>query len=250
MITETGERIAKWLARAGTCSRRDAERWIGDSRVAINGQILTTPAVKVQAGDVVTVDGKPVATPEPARIWRYHKTAGLVTTSRDEKGRPTVFDNLPAELPRVITIGRLDLTSEGLLLLTNDGTLARYLELPSTGWPRRYRVRVHGQPDPARLSKLAKGVTVDGVVYGPIEASIDSQKGDNAWLTITLREGKNREVRKVLESLDLRVNRLIRIAFGPFQLGKLEPGAVEEVPKRVMRDQLGHFLGTAKPKPK
>ena len=237
-----GERIAKRLARAGLCSRRDAERWIVEGRVAVNGKVLTSPALVVTDADLIVVDGKPLAEPEPPRVWRYHKPSGLVTTARDEKGRPTVFDRLPAELPRVISVGRLDLTTEGLLLLTNDGEVARYLELPSTGWARRYRVRVHGLVDPVRLAGLARGPTIDGVDYGPIEAALDRQQGSNAWLTMTLREGKNREIRKVMESLGLTVNRLIRIAYGPFQLGKLEEGGVEEIPKRVLKDQLTRFF--------
>jgi 23S rRNA pseudouridine2605 synthase len=237
-----GERIAKRLARAGLCSRRDAERLIAEGRVSVNGRVLDTPAVTVKPGDRVVVDGKAVPEPEPARLWRYHKPAGLVTTARDEKGRETVFDKLPPELPRVVSVGRLDLTSEGLLLLTNDGEMARYLEHPSTGWVRRYRVRVHGKPDEAALERLAKGVTVDGITYGPIEASLDGVQGANAWITVGLREGKNREVRKVMEHMGLTVNRLIRTAYGPFQLGKLDRGMVEEVPARVIRDQLRTFL--------
>jgi 23S rRNA pseudouridine2605 synthase len=242
-----GERIAKRLARAGLCSRRDAERWIAEGRVAVNGQVLTSPALVVVSGDRIVVDGKPLAGPEPPRVWRYHKPAGLVTTARDEKGRPTVFDRLPPELPRVISVGRLDLTTEGLLLLTNDGEVARYLELPATGWARRYRVRVHGTVEPARLATLARGPTIDGVRYGPIEAVLDREQGSNAWLTVTLREGKNREIRKVMDSLALTVNRLIRVAYGPFQLGKLPEGAVEEIPRRVLKDQLALFFG---PSPK
>lgn len=237
-----GERIAKRLARAGLCSRRDAERLIAEGRVSVNGRVLDTPAVTVKPGDRVVVDGKAVPEPEPARLWRYHKPAGLVTTARDEKGRETVFDKLPPELPRVVSVGRLDLTSEGLLLLTNDGEMARYLEHPSTGWVRRYRVRVHGKPDEAALAKLAEGVTVEGITYGPIDATLDGVQGSNAWITVGLREGKNREVRKVMEHMGLTVNRLIRTAYGPFQLGKLDRGMVEEVPARVIRDQLRTFL--------
>ncbi|HYD32905.1 MAG TPA: pseudouridine synthase [Azospirillaceae bacterium] len=239
---ETGERIAKRLARAGLCSRRDAERWIAEGRVAVNGETLTSPAVVVKADDVIAVNGNPLPDEEPTRLWRYHKPAGLVTTARDEKGRPTVFEKLPPEMPRVISIGRLDLSTEGLLLLTNDGELARHLELPATAWLRRYRVRVHGTVDPRALERLAKGVTIDGVQYGPIEATLDREQGSNAWITMGLREGKNREIRKVVESLNLQVTRLIRVAYGPFQLGKLPRGAVEEVPRRVMRDQMGAFI--------
>ncbi|ASG21348.1 pseudouridine synthase [Nitrospirillum viridazoti] len=237
-----GERIAKRLARAGLCSRRDAERWIADGRVAVNGQVLTSPGVNVRPGDRIVVDGQMLPEQEPTRVWRYHKPAGLVTTARDELARATVFDRLPDGMPRVISVGRLDLNTEGLLLLTNDGELARHLELPSTAWPRRYRVRVHGTPDTAKLAKLAEGIFVDGIEYGPIEAVLDREQGSNAWLTMTLREGKNREIRKVLEHLGLTVNRLIRVAYGPFQLGKLEKGEVEEVPRRVLRDQLPQFF--------
>lgn len=239
---KSGERIAKRLARAGLCSRRDAERWIAEGRVAVNGKVLETAAVVVTPGDRVVVDGKVVPDPEPSRVWRYHKPAGLVTTARDDMGRPTVFERLPPELPRVVSVGRLDLNSEGLMLLTNDGELARHLELPATGWLRRYRVRVHGSPSNAMLAGLADGVVVDGVAYGPIEAALDRQIGSNAWITVGLREGKNREVRRVMEHLGLPVTRLIRLAYGPFQLGKLEPGAVEEVPRRILRDQLPAFF--------
>ncbi len=240
--SEGGERIAKRLARAGLCSRRDAERWIAEGRVAVNSQTLTTPACVVRPGDIVQVDGKVIPEPEPARLWRYYKPAGLVTSARDEKGRETVFDNLPPELPRVVSIGRLDLTTEGLLLLTNDGELARFLELPATGWTRRYRVRVFGEVEEIKLAALAKGPTIDGVKYGPIEAVLDRIQGRNAWLTVALKEGKNREIRKVMESLGLVVNRLIRVAYGPFQLGKLEDGAVEEVPKRIVREQIANYF--------
>jgi 23S rRNA pseudouridine2605 synthase len=233
-----GERIAKFLARAGISSRRDAEAMIAAGRVALNGQAVSHPATFVAADDIVLVDGKPVATPARTRLWRYHKPAGLVTTHRDPEGRPTVFEKLPPALPRVISVGRLDLTSEGLLLLTNDGALARLLELPATGWIRRYRVRVHGVVDPARLAALARGATIAGVRYGPIEAGLDSRKGENAWLSVALREGRNREIRKVMASLDLVVTRLIRISYGPFQLGLLPRGAVEEIPARVLREQL------------
>lgn len=234
------ERVVKWLARVGLCSRRDAERWIAAGRVSVDGQVLTTPAVTVTAANDVRVDGTPLPGPERARLWRYHKPAGLVTTHRDEKGRPTVFDALPKELPRVISVGRLDLNSEGLLLLTNDGGLARRLELPATGWLRRYKVRVHGEVDPDLLAALEKGSTIDGVAYGPIRASLERQQGSNAWIALALREGKNREVRRVLEHLDLPVTRLIRLSFGPFQLGNLGRGEVAEVPKKVLAEQLGN----------
>jgi len=233
-----GERIAKYLSRAGIASRRDAEKLIAEGKVRLNNRVVAHPATFVARGDVVQVGGDVVGAPERTRLWRYHKPAGLVTTHRDPQGRPTVFEKLPPGMPRVVSVGRLDLNSEGLLLLTNDGEMARRLELPATGWLRRYRVRVHGAPDPARLTALAKGVTVDGVAYGPIEAGLDSRRGDNAWLTVSLREGRNREVRRVMAHLGLGVTRLIRIAYGPFQLGTLPRGAVDEVPARVLRDQL------------
>jgi 23S rRNA pseudouridine2605 synthase len=233
------ERIAKVMARAGLCSRRDAERWIAEGRVTVNGEVLTSPAVSVGPDNDIRVDGKVLPEPERARLWRFHKPAGLVTTHRDEKGRPTVFGALPAGLPRLVSIGRLDLNSEGLLLLTNDGALARRLELPATGWVRRYKVRVHGFVDPARLAALARGTTVDGIGYGPIRAELERQQGSNAWVTLSLQEGKNREVRRVLEHLGYPVTRLIRLAYGPFQLGHLARGAIEEVPRKVLDDQLG-----------
>ncbi len=234
-----GERVAKLIARAGLCSRREAERWIEAGRVRLDGSTLTSPAVNVTDPARVTVDGRPLPAPEPVRLWRYHKPAGLMTTHRDPQGRPTVFDSLPPDLPRVVSVGRLDMTAEGLLLLTNDGGLARHLELPSTGWTRRYRVRAFGEVDAGRLAGLAKGVTVDGVTYGPIEAAVDRRQGGNVWLTMALREGKNREVRRLLEHLGLRVNRLIRIAYGPFQLGKLPRREIAEAPARSLAQQLG-----------
>lgn len=236
---KTKERIAKRIARAGAASRRMAERLIITGHVAVNGTVIDSPALDVGPEDIVTIDGKPLAEPEKTRLWRYHKPAGLVTTHRDPQGRPTVFSKLPPELGRVVSIGRLDLSSEGLLLLTNDGGLARELELPSRGWIRRYRVRVHGVADPDRLARLEKGVTVDGVAYGPIKAVLDRQQGANAWLSVSLNEGKNREIRKVMEHLGWPVSRLIRIAYGPFQLGSLPEGAVEEIPGKVFREQLG-----------
>lgn len=232
-------RIAKLLARAGLCSRRDAERWIAEGRIAINGKVLTSPAVTVGPEDRVTVDGEPLPEAEPARLWRFHKPAGLITTRKDPQGRPTVFDRLPPDIPRVVTVGRLDLNSEGLMLLTNDGALARHLELPATGWRRRYRARVHGKVDADALAALADGVTLSGITYGAIEAKLDRTQGANAWLTVALQEGKNREVRRVLESLGLVVTRLIRIAYGPFQLGTLRPGEVALIRPSVLRDQLG-----------
>lgn len=231
--------MAKVLARAGVCSRRDAERLIAEGRVKLNGVVLDTPAVKVTAADKLVVDGRPVRAAEPARMWRYHKPAGLVTTHRDPGGRATVFDNLPPGLPRVISVGRLDLNSEGLLLLTNDGALARKLELPANGWIRRYRARAFGRVTQAELDQLRDGITVEGVRYGAIEATLERGSGANAWIQVSLGEGKNREVRRVLEALGLRVNRLIRTAYGPFQLGALEPGAVEEIPRRALKDAVG-----------
>jgi 23S rRNA pseudouridine2605 synthase len=233
-----GERVAKFLARAGVCSRRDAERLIADGRVKLNGKVLDTPAVKVTAKDKVSVDGRPVGAAAPTRVWRFHKPAGLVTTHRDPAGRATVFEHLPKDMPRVISVGRLDLTSEGLLLLTNDGALARRLELPSNGWLRRYRARAFGRVEQEELDTLKDGITVDGVRYGPIEARLE-RGGANSWITLSLTEGKNREVRRVLEALGLKVNRLIRIAYGPFQLGTLAPGVVEEIPRKVLKEQLG-----------
>jgi 23S rRNA pseudouridine2605 synthase len=233
-----GERIAKWLARAGVASRRDAERLLTEGRVRLNNTVVDHPATFVQAGDLVQVNGALVEPPARPRLWRYHKPEGLVTTHRDPEGRPTVFQALPPGLPRVVSIGRLDLASEGLLLLTNDGALARQLELPANAWLRRYRVRVHGEVQPPALAALARGVTVAGTRYGPIEAGLDARKGSNAWITVALREGRNREVRRVMAHLGLAVTRLIRVAYGPFQLGKLARGAVEEVPAKVLREQL------------
>lgn len=237
-------RIAKAMARAGLCSRREAERWIADGRVSVNGKILKTPAVEVKPNDVVLVDGTPLPVAEPAQLWRYHKPKGLVTTHMDPQGRPTVFDNLPDGLPRVVSIGRLDFNTEGLLLLTNDGELARHLELPSTGWLRRYRVRAKGRVTQVDLDKLKEGVEIEGVRYGPVEAQLDTMQGANMWITVGIREGKNREVRKVLSSLGLEVNRLIRISFGPFQLSELQSGEAEIVRRRVLADQLGPKLAS------
>lgn len=251
-------RIAKAMARAGLCSRREAERWIADGRVSINGQVLKTPAVEVKPKDRVLVDGQPLPIAEPSQLWRFNKPRGLVTTHNDPQGRPTVFDNLPPELPRVISVGRLDFNTEGLILLTNDGELARHLELPATGWLRRYRVRAKGRVTQADLDKLKDGVEIEGVRYGAVEATLDSVQGANMWLTVGIREGKNREVRKVLSSLSLEVNRLIRVSFGPFQLLELKPGEAEVVKRRVLADQLGPQLAAefglveveAKPAPK
>ena len=249
-----GERIAKYLSRAGIASRREAERMIEAGRVAVNGAQIESPALNVTAADKVEVDGKPVAEPEPPRLWLYHKPAGLVTTAKDEKGRKTVFDALPEDLPRVMSVGRLDLTSEGLLLLTNDGGIKRRLELPSTGWVRKYRVRVHGTPADEDFAPLRAGLHVEGERFQPMSVTLDRQQGTNAWATIGLREGRNREIRRAMDAIGLSVNRLIRVAYGPFRLGELKPGEVEEVKSRVLRDQLGlghgdDKTGTAKKKP-
>ncbi len=237
-----GDRVAKVIARAGLGSRRDAEAWIEEGRVTVNGEVLTSAARNVLPDDKVTVDGKLLPKRERTRLWLYHKPRGLVTTEKDPEGRPTVFENLDASLPRVMSVGRLDINTEGLLLLTNDGGLARQLELPKTGWLRRYRVRAFGETDQVQLDKLFEGLTIDGVDYGRIEAKLDKEQGSNSWLTLGLREGKNREVKNVLGSIGLEVNRLIRVSYGPFQLGDLAEGAVEEVKTRVLIDQLGTDL--------
>lgn len=248
------ERIAKRLARAGLCSRRDAERWITDGRVAVDGKLLDSPAMTVTDESEIVVDGKPLPKIEPPRLWRYYKDRGTVTTARDPEGRKTVFDTLPPDMPRVISVGRLDLDSEGLLLLTNDGALARYLELPSTGWTRRYRVRVFGPLNEKALEGLKRGVTIDGVAYGAIEVTIDKASRTNSWLTVGIKEGKNREIRRVMEHLGLTVSRLLRISYGPFQLGDIPSGGTEEVKTRVLKSQLGldpgDETGRAKAKPK
>jgi 23S rRNA pseudouridine2605 synthase len=236
---KTGERIAKVLARAGVASRREAERMIAAGLVAVNGKVIDSPALNVTDTDRITVEGKPLAEKQPARLWLYYKPLGLVTTASDEKGRATVFDRLPPELPRVMSVGRLDLNSEGLLLLTNDGELKRRLELPSTGWLRKYRVRVNGRPDEAMLEPLRQGIVADGERFQPMTVTLDRQQGANAWLTVGLREGKNREIRRAMAAVGLTVNRLIRISYGPFRLGELQPGAVEEVRPKVLREQLG-----------
>lgn len=248
-----GDRIAKVLARAGVASRREAERMIEAGRVSVNGRKIDSPALNVTPADKIIVDGAPLAAAEPPRLWLYHKPAGLVTTARDEKGRATVFDNLPADMPRVMSVGRLDLNSEGLLLLTNDGEIKRRLELPSTGWLRKYRTRVKGTPDDKMLEPLRKGITVAGERFQPMEVILDRQQGANAWLTIGLREGRNREIRRAMESVGLVVNRLIRVSYGPFRLGELKEGAVEEIKGRVIREQLGldkEFKPTSVQKPK
>ena len=232
------ERIAKVMARAGLCSRREAERWILNGRVQVNGVILDTPAITINKTDKIVVDGNEIQNAEKQRIWRYHKPAGLLTTHSDPEGRPNLFDTLPRNMPRVISIGRLDLNSEGLLLLTNDGDLARELELPNNKWQRRYRVRVYGRPNEKSFNGFSSGITVDGVHYKSIEVSIDRQQGANAWLTVSLIEGKNREIRRIMEHIGFSVSRLIRISFGPFQLGNLAKGDVEEIRGNVLRDQL------------
>ncbi len=235
----TGDRIAKVLSRAGIASRREAERMIEAGRVSVNGKTIDSPALNVTVSDRIVVDGKEVGEPEPPRIWLYHKPAGLVTTERDEKDRETVFASLPENMPRVMSVGRLDLNSEGLLLLTNDGEIKRRLELPSTGWLRRYRVRINGAVSEDKLELLRKGITVEGVTYQPMTVTFDRQQGANAWLTVALREGKNREIRRAMQAIGVTVNRLIRISYGPFQLGELKAGEVEELRQRVVRDQLG-----------
>jgi 23S rRNA pseudouridine2605 synthase len=239
-----GERIAKVIARAGLASRREAEAFIAAGRVAVNGAVISSPALNVTPQDLVTVDGEPLPQRERTRLFLYHKPGGLVTTHVDPQGRPTIFAALPKELPRLISVGRLDMNTEGLLLLTNDGGLARVLELPATGWLRRYRVRAHGRVQQARLDALRHGITIDGVRYGPIEAQLEREQGSNVWLVFAMREGKNREVKNVLGHLGLAVNRLIRVSFGPFQLGDLPEGAVEEVRTRHLREQLGERIAT------
>ena len=239
---KTGERIAKVMARAGLCSRREAEAWIAAGRVSVNGASVASPALNVSPSDRVAIDGKPLPLRERTRLFLYHKLRGQVTTHADPQGRPTIFQALPKQLPRLISVGRLDFNTEGLLLLTNDGGLARALELPSTGWLRRYRVRANGTIMQDALDRLKGGITIGGVRYGAIEATLDRAQGANVWMTFAIREGKNREVRNVLEHLGLSVNRLIRVSFGPFQLGELATGAVEEVKTKVLREQLGERL--------
>jgi len=240
--SDGSERIAKYLARAGVASRRESEKLIEAGRIKVNGKTLTTPAFKVTDKDKILFDDKPVGGKPPARLWRYHKPTGLVTSHKDEKGRETVFDNLPEALGRVISVGRLDLNSEGLLLLTNDGELARKLEHPKTGFSRRYRARAYGRVTQDRLDTLQDGIKIDGIMTGPIEAVLDSQKGDNVWVSVTIREGKNREVRRAMEHLDLRVNRLIRVSYGPFMLDTLEAGETQEVKLKELQTKLGHLM--------
>jgi len=246
-----GDRIAKVLSRAGVASRREAERMIAAGRIEVNGRVIDSPALNVTPADRINVDGVALAAPQPPRLWLYHKPSGLVTTARDEKGRDTVFDALPEDMPRVMSIGRLDINSEGLLLLTNDGAIKRRLELPSTGWLRKYRVRVKGAPKDGDFAALRRGLVIDGERFQPMDVALNRQQGANAWLTVGLREGRNREIRRAMADLGLSVNRLIRISYGPFRLNDLKPGMVEEVRPRVLRDQLGLASGPdQKPKPK
>jgi len=239
-----GERIAKRLARVGVASRREAERLIEAGRVAVDGKKITSPALNVTDANVITLDGKPVAQAEETRVWRYHKSAGNLTTNKDPQGRPTIFEKLPPELPRVVTVGRLDFNTEGLLLLTNDGELARHLELPRNAWLRHYRVRVYGTINAKKLKALESGVEIEGVHYDSVKVEVENEKaeGANQWLAVIIREGKNREVRKIMEHVGLQVTRLIRVSFGPFQLGKLPRGGIEEVPRRILRESLGKFF--------
>lgn len=233
------ERIAKYLARAGVCSRREAEELIKQERITVNGETITSPAFFVDGTEKILFDGEKIKTKEKTRLWLYHKPTGLITTHKDEKDRETVFAHLPAGMPRVISIGRLDLNSEGLLLLTNDGALSRALELPENGWSRRYKVRVHGFVDAKKIKELENGTTIDGVSYAPCKITLEEKTKTNSWLTISLTEGKNREVRKLLASIGLSVNRLIRLSYGPFQLGSLKRGEIREVPQKVLKEQLG-----------
>ncbi len=233
------ERLAKFMARSGVCSRRDAEELIKQKRVTVNGEIVDTPAFNVEGNEKILLDGEKLPEIEQTRLWLYHKPAGLLTTHKDTEARATVFDHLPAGMPRVISVGRLDLNSEGLLLLTNNGELSRKLELPENGWSRRYKVRVHGFVNKKKLEDLAKGTVVDGINYGSVKAELESQNGTNSWLIVTLNEGKNREIRKLMKSIGLEVARLIRLSYGPFQLGSLKKGEVREVPQKVLKEQLG-----------
>ena len=236
------ERLAKFIARSGVCSRRDAEQIIKQGRITVNGNIISTPAFNVEGSEKILLDGEKISGPEKTRLWLYHKPAGLITTHKDTHNRETVFAHLPKSMPRVISVGRLDLNSEGLLLLTNSGELSRALELPQNAWKRRYKVRVHGFVLPQKIAELTKGVTIDGVQYGPVQIEVESTKGSNSWLLVTLSEGKNREIRKLMKSINLEVARLIRISYGPFQLGNLPKGEVKEVPQKVLHEQLGSLI--------
>lgn len=236
------ERLAKYIARSGACSRREAERLIAEGRITLNGETVTTPAVNVEGSEKILIDGEKLPAIDKTRVWVYYKPTGLITSHKDEKDRATVFDNLPKGMPKVISVGRLDLNSEGLLLLTNNGELSRKLELPSNGWSRRYRVKVHGRISQEKFKELEKGITIEGITYGSIKVEIDSEQGTNAWLTVTLQEGKNREIRKVMKFLGLDVARLIRVSYGPFQLGSLKKGEVREVSQKVLKEQLGAKL--------
>ena len=236
------ERIAKFMARSGVCSRRQAEELIKQQRVTVNGVLIESPAFNVEGTETILLDGEKLPQMQITRLWLYHKPLGLLTTHKDTHNRPTVFDALPPDMPRVISVGRLDLNSEGLLLLTNNGELSRKLELPENGWSRRYKVRVHGRVDKRKLEDLEKGVTIDGVQYGAVKIEFESQNGTNSWLQITLNEGKNREIRKLMKSIGLEVARLIRLSYGPFQLGNLKKGEVKEVPQKVLKEQLGNKI--------
>ncbi|WP_380057193.1 pseudouridine synthase [Falsihalocynthiibacter sp. SS001] len=247
--SKKGDRIAKVMARAGVASRREVERMIEAGRVSVNGKVIESPALNVTEADKISLDNEPIAEPEHARLWLYYKPLGLVTSNSDEKDRQTVFDTLPEEIGRVLSVGRLDINSEGLLLLTNDGGIKRKLELPSTGWLRRYRVRVNGRPTEETFAPLRKGITLEGEKFQPMHITLDRQQGANAWLTVSIREGKNREIRRAMDAVGLSVNRLLRVSYGPFRLGELKPGELEEVKTRVLRDQLGLEGEDAAPKP-
>lgn len=248
--TPPGDRIAKVLARAGVASRRGAEAIIVEGRVTVNGKQIDSPALNVSEKDKILVDGKPLAEPDRPRLWRYYKPTGLVTSERDEKGRDTVFSSLPEDMPRVMSVGRLDLNSEGLLLLTNDGAIKRQLELPSTGWTRKYRVRINGRPKDEAFAPLRDGIVIEGEQFRPMDVTLDRQQGANAWLTIGLKEGKNREIRRAMEAVGFAVNRLIRVSYGPFRLDALKSGDIAEVRSRILRDQLGHLLPELEPNEK